>query len=201
MPSPQRRERTTPLKSALAQQTQELLEDDAVEPKIVYQDREVRVPVPYDLAHDEATGAVVIGRFAISRRGLIIDEGVTEAEWLGFADVILHMRDSLALMIGDWLAYGETRYGVTYARFIEFFGLDEQTLYDYRWVCGSVQFSLRKENLFYNHYKAVAKFSYSTVSWNADHLKVGLADDDATIFETATGEPLPPPEPDHLECE
>lgn len=48
---------------------------------------------------------------------------------------------------------------------------------------------------------AVAKFSYSTVSWNADHLKVGLADDDATIFETATGEPLPPPEPDHLECE
>jgi len=48
---------------------------------------------------------------------------------------------------------------------------------------------------------AVAKFSYSTVSWNADHLKAVLADDDATIFETPTGEPLPPPEPDHLECE
>lgn len=47
---------------------------------------------------------------------------------------------------------------------------------------------------------AAQKFSYSIVPWSADRLRVALADDDVTCFETPTGEPLPAPETDHLEC-
>ncbi len=124
------------------------------------------VPVPFDIVRNEKTGAVVIGRFTISKQGLVIADGVSEDEWLGFGEIILQMRGSLAVMLGDWLAHGELMYGGWYQRFIESFGLDDQTLYDYKWVCGSVQISLRKENLFYNHYKTVAALTHEEkVMW------------------------------------
>jgi hypothetical protein len=48
---------------------------------------------------------------------------------------------------------------------------------------------------------AAAKFSYSTVSWNAEHLRTAIADDDTTCFEKPSGEPIPPPETERNECE
>ncbi len=169
-------ERINPLKGILARQTDELLNDE-VEQQIVYQDREV--PVPYDVAYDDQTGGVVIGRFTISRRGLIIADDVTEDEWRQFGNVIVGMRDSLSLMIGDWLAHGELKYGVSYSQFVEAFGLDDQTLYDYKWVCSSVQFSLRKENLFYNHYKAVAKLSHEDKVYWLNRASIGDGTEEA----------------------
>jgi hypothetical protein len=38
---------------------------------------------------------------------------------------------------------------------------------------------------------SAAKYSYSTVSWNAEKLRAVVADDDVMCFETATGEPIP----------
>jgi hypothetical protein len=48
---------------------------------------------------------------------------------------------------------------------------------------------------------AVTKFSYSTVSWNAERLRTAIADDDTTCFETPSGEPILPPETERNECE
>jgi hypothetical protein len=48
---------------------------------------------------------------------------------------------------------------------------------------------------------AAAKFSYSTVSWNAERLRTAIADDDTTCFEKPSGEPIPPPETERNECE
>lgn len=48
---------------------------------------------------------------------------------------------------------------------------------------------------------AAAKFSYSTVSWNAERLRIAIADDDTTCFEKPSGEPIPPPETERNECE
>jgi hypothetical protein len=38
---------------------------------------------------------------------------------------------------------------------------------------------------------ATTKYSYSIVPWNAEKLRVVVADDDITCFESPTGEPLP----------
>jgi hypothetical protein len=48
---------------------------------------------------------------------------------------------------------------------------------------------------------AVAKFSYSIVSWNAERLRAAIADDDTTCFEKPSGEPILPPETERNECE
>ena len=48
---------------------------------------------------------------------------------------------------------------------------------------------------------AAAKFSYSTVSWNADRLRAAIADDDNTCFEKPSGETIVPPETERNECE
>jgi len=48
---------------------------------------------------------------------------------------------------------------------------------------------------------AAAKFSYSIVSWNAERLRIALADDDSTCFETPSGEPLEAPDTERNECE
>jgi hypothetical protein len=48
---------------------------------------------------------------------------------------------------------------------------------------------------------AAAKFSYSTVSWDAERLRVAIVDDDTTCFEKPSGEPIPPPETERNECE
>jgi hypothetical protein len=38
---------------------------------------------------------------------------------------------------------------------------------------------------------AAAKYSYSIIPWSAEKLRVVVADDDITCFESPTGEPLP----------
>jgi len=48
---------------------------------------------------------------------------------------------------------------------------------------------------------AAAKFSYSTVSWDAERLRAAIADDDTTCFEKPSGEPILPPETERNECE
>jgi hypothetical protein len=45
------------------------------------------------------------------------------------------------------------------------------------------------------------KFSYSTISWNAERLRAARADDDTTCFEKPSGEPIPPPETERNECD
>jgi len=48
---------------------------------------------------------------------------------------------------------------------------------------------------------AATKFSYSTVSWNAERLRAAIADDDTTCFEKPSGETIVPPETERNECE
>ncbi len=48
--------------------------------------------------------------------------------------------------------------------------------------------------------ESVRKYAYSIVSWNAERLRVALADDDVTCFETPTGTPWTAEEIKRHEC-
>lgn len=137
------------------------LHGDDDEPQIQYVDREVRVeiPVPAPALTDE-NGVTWIGGFGLSRRGLYITQDISKGDWANFFEVIQKYNDSFALIVGDWLAFGERQYGATYEQVADRLRMKAQTLRDYVWVCSAVDLSLRKDNLLYNHYKAVAHLPY-----------------------------------------
>lgn len=58
--------------------------------------------------------------------------------------------------IGDWLNYGERRYGEVYAQALDATGLDYQTLRDVKWVCSTYPVSRRHDNLSFKHHREAA---------------------------------------------
>ena len=92
----------------------------------------------------------------LSRTGLTLPENLEYNEWERIGDCLKLVEGSVQWWIGDWLNYGERKYGEIYAQAIEATGLSYQTLADNKWVSGQIETSLRKENLSFNHHKEVA---------------------------------------------
>jgi N6-adenosine-specific RNA methylase IME4 len=85
---------------------------------------------------------------------------------------------------GDWVNYGEGRWGEKYAAAMESSGYDYQTLANAKWVASEFQFSRRRENLSFSHHLEVAAFSEeeqdrwldeaSAKGWNRNKLRQQL---------------------------
>jgi hypothetical protein len=67
------------------------------------------------------------------------------------------LRDATAWWIGDWLLFGEGRYGEKYADAVEATGRSKQTLKNYAWVAQNVPTSRRRARLSWSHHEAIAK--------------------------------------------
>jgi hypothetical protein len=63
---------------------------------------------------------------------------------------------SLNWIIGDWLNYGERKYGEMYAQAIEWTGHKIDRLQVAKWVSGAVKCSMRIEHLSFTHHRYVA---------------------------------------------
>lgn len=61
--------------------------------------------------------------------------------------------------IGDWIRYGESRWGETYTEPARITGHDPKTLRNYAWVARSVDLSLRRDNLTFSHHELVASLT------------------------------------------
>lgn len=59
-------------------------------------------------------------------------------------------------MVGDWLIYGEKRYGELAAQAIDIKGWSEETVRVYSWVAKSVPMENRREDLTFKHHQLVA---------------------------------------------
>lgn len=77
-------------------------------------------------------------------------------EWIAIGNTLQQVGASLNWWIGDWLNYGERKWGEMYAQAVETTGWDYQRLRDAKWVTSRVQLSLRKDNLTWTHHKEVA---------------------------------------------
>lgn len=70
--------------------------------------------------------------------------------WLQTVDGCIHW------WIGDWLNWGEARYGERYAQALSATGWSLSTLEVYAWVCKRVPVGNRRTDLSFSHHKAVA---------------------------------------------
>jgi len=84
------------------------------------------------------------------------------AEWVDQGQRISMMGRSAGWWIGDWLRYGNARYGEKYARAMRITGYDAQTLMNMVWVSSRVDISRRRENLSWSHHAEVAPLDLLT---------------------------------------
>jgi hypothetical protein len=61
--------------------------------------------------------------------------------------------------IGDWLRYGNARYGEKYSRAAKLTGYDVQTLTNMVWVASHFDVSRRRENLSWSHHAEIVAMS------------------------------------------
>lgn len=60
--------------------------------------------------------------------------------------------------IGDWVRFGDAKYGEKYAQYIDAVGLDYQTVANAKSLATKFEFSRRRENLSWSHHAEVAAF-------------------------------------------
>lgn len=96
-------------------------------------------------------------KFSITSTGIRFNEELSFEEWNQLGQKLGEIGKSIGFIIGDWINYGEGRYGAMYEQALAKTGLTYQTLADFAYVARKIQFSLRNENLDFSQHRVVAK--------------------------------------------
>ncbi len=92
-----------------------------------------------------------------SRTGLHIPEGLTFEQWEGVGKRLYHMIEATLFAVGDWLQYGEFRYGEKYRAALEQFEVTYGQARTLAYVAGNVPPTVRRADLSWTHHRIVAK--------------------------------------------
>jgi len=103
--------------------------------------------------------ALELGAFKLTATGLVIRGAPAFDEWQQCGAIMRRVEGAVQWWIGDWLNYGEKTYGERYTAAINALGADYQTLANYAYIAGKVQFSRRRENLSFSVHAEVAALS------------------------------------------
>jgi site-specific DNA-methyltransferase (adenine-specific) len=94
--------------------------------------------------------------FKLTSTGLQITGEPTYDEWAAVGETLKFLESSIQFALGDWLRYGERKWGEKYAQVSEETGRSEGTLRNYVSVANSVDLSLRNDKLTFDHHRFVA---------------------------------------------
>lgn len=83
-------------------------------------------------------------------------ENISFEEWESIGQLLQRVERSVRWWVGDWLAFGERKYGETYAQAVEVTGYDVQSLKDMVWVSSRIEPSQRRDDLTWSHHREVA---------------------------------------------
>lgn len=92
--------------------------------------------------------------FEPTARGLVIHGKPTYENWVGYGRRLEFVEGAIQWLIGDWLNYGERKWGEMYAQAVT--KEQAKTWRNYKWVSDRVKLSLRKDNLSWSHHQMVA---------------------------------------------
>ena len=102
------------------------------------------------------TDIVKIENCQITKTGLKFSERLSFEQWQEVGKQLQKIHGSIQWWIGDWLRFGERKYGETYSQAIEETGLDYDTLTSYKWVSGAFEFCPRGQNLSWSAHREIA---------------------------------------------
>lgn len=96
--------------------------------------------------------------FRLQKNGLIPIGSPTFEQWEECGAFIKKAEGACHLWLGDWLNYGEERWGEEHAQALEAdYGYDYDTLRRDKWVTKNVPVVRRRTNLSFDHHREVAK--------------------------------------------
>ncbi len=112
------------------------------------------VPDTGEVVEFEGRQLVLPGR--VSTVGLDLPDDLSFEQWNGIGAALQGVGRSVQWWIGDWLRYGERRYGEMYAQAIEETGRSYDNLRTAKAVAERIQFDRRRSNLSFGHHAEVA---------------------------------------------
>lgn len=106
---------------------------------------------------DHETGEIVEpGVFelaTVTKTSLALPESTTFEEWQAAGEQLKLIQGSVLWWVGDWLNFGETRYGEKYTQALDATSYSYQALADAKYVAGKFEVSRRRENLTISHHR------------------------------------------------
>ncbi len=88
--------------------------------------------------------------------GLIISDALEYGEWENIGKFLKTAEKAVQWWLGDWLNFGEHKYGEMYAQALDETDYEYQTLRIYKWVASKIELFRRLNNLSFGHHQEVA---------------------------------------------
>jgi len=98
-------------------------------------------------------------KVSFEKCGLVIQDNLEYGEWQNIGTFLKTANQAVQWWIGDWLNYGEAKYGEKYTQALEQTDYQYSSLAQYKWVSGVFEFSSRLENLSWSHHQEVASLN------------------------------------------
>lgn len=95
-------------------------------------------------------------QFNFSNSGLIIEGQPTFEQWHEAGKWLKYVEGAIQWWIGDWLNYGETRWGEMYTQALEETDYAKGTLRNQKYIADKIPPSRRNDKLHYSHHIEVA---------------------------------------------
>ena len=89
----------------------------------------------------------LISKVEITTTSLILDDSLSFDEWSKIGHSLQKANRAIHWWIGDWLRFGERKYGEMYAQALEETPFEYLTLRNDVWVADAIELSRRRDNL------------------------------------------------------
>ena len=87
---------------------------------------------------------------------LEIPDGLEYADWEELGAKLQRANRSLSWWVGDWVRFGERRYGEKYSQAVQETGKEYETVRAMAWVADRFEMLRRRSNLSFGHHREVA---------------------------------------------
>ncbi len=101
--------------------------------------------------------AIADPKFSITPTGIEFHQDLSFDEWNDLGQKLAPVGKSIGFIIGDWINYGEKRWGDKYEEALACTGMAYQTLRNYAYVARKVDLSCRQDKHGFEHHAVVAK--------------------------------------------
>lgn len=103
-----------------------------------------------------ADRTIASGASSITATSWVATREIELAEWIAAGQYLGTVGRSSQWWIGDWILYGNTKFGERYARAARITGYDVQTLTNMVYVASRYEISRRREKLSWSHHESLA---------------------------------------------
>jgi len=103
----------------------------------------------------EAGEIVAFPAVQMTKTRLIIPETTSFEEWQDIGRNLRSAEGAIQFWIGDWINFGERKWGERYLEAVRETGYDYKTLRNLAWVAKRFELSRRRDNLSWSHHQEV----------------------------------------------